>query len=229
MIGLHVRRGDRHPWEYQYQKSYIPYQTYIDVAHIMLDKAFPSPKHFFSSSSFTNAKASSKFLLASDDPDVYTASEFSAAIRAQETIVLASKDTLDAAARPISNSAPGTFVEENVGWEGGFFQDVFWNLGRPSSSLPRTQTTTITANHESIPENIHHQKPGELATQLRKLVGRAYLLDLAVLSKSDRIVCAVSSTTCRLLAVMMGWKRVQRGEWRNVDGGFEWSGMDDRG
>lgn len=62
---------------------------------------------------------------------------------------------------------------------------------------------------------------------LRELVARAYLLDLSVLGMSDRVVCAVSSVGCRLLAVMMGWERAVVGQWwKNVDGGFGWVGFE---
>ena len=62
--------------------------------------------------------------------------------------------------------------------------------------------------------------------KLRELVGRAYLLDLAVLAKADTMVCTVSSTACKLLAVMMGWdKAFKEGRWRNIDGDFDWKGI----
>jgi hypothetical protein len=68
--------------------------------------------------------------------------------------------------------------------------------------------------------------PPQAAMALRQLVGRAYLLDLAVLSQSDAVVCAVSASACRILAVMMGWdKAIKENKWRNVDGGYGWRGM----
>ena len=64
------------------------------------------------------------------------------------------------------------------------------------------------------------------AMQMRELVGRAYLLDLAVLGRTDAVVCAVSSAACRVLAVMMGYdKAIQKGLWNNVDGGYPWQGL----
>ncbi|KAL8696000.1 MAG: hypothetical protein Q9224_003024, partial [Gallowayella concinna] len=39
-IGLHVRRGDRHPWERQYSDSYIPHSTYSSSAQALLAAAF---------------------------------------------------------------------------------------------------------------------------------------------------------------------------------------------
>jgi hypothetical protein len=78
--------------------------------------------------------------------------------------------------------------------------------------------------------------PSDAALRLRELIGRAYLLDIAVLgSASDSIVCGVSSVTCRLLGVMMGWDAIIAGQrsaggstrhvWKNVDGDFEWKGI----
>ena len=53
-------------------------------------------------------------------------------------------------------------------------------------------------------------------------------MDLAVLGKaSDRLVCTVSSMGCKLLAVMMGWEAaIEQGKWVNIDGDFEWRGVD---
>lgn len=31
-IAMHVRHGDKHPMEYQYQKDYIPLARYVDTA-----------------------------------------------------------------------------------------------------------------------------------------------------------------------------------------------------
>lgn len=65
--------------------------------------------------------------------------------------------------------------------------------------------------------------------RLRELIGRGYLLDLAVLgTASDGVVCAVSSAGCRLAGVMMGWEAVERARWVNVDEGRGWS-WDGRG
>jgi hypothetical protein len=67
------------------------------------------------------------------------------------------------------------------------------------------------------------------ASQMRTLVGRAYVLDLAVLARaSDATVCAVSSAGCRILGVAMGWEGVRhegssRRKWINVDDGRGWS------
>jgi hypothetical protein len=43
---------------------------------------------------------------------------------------------------------------------------------------------------------------------------------------SDAVVCTVSSSTCRLLAIMLGWDAAfERKAWLNVDGDFEWRGV----
>ena len=62
---------------------------------------------------------------------------------------------------------------------------------------------------------------------MREFLGRAYLLDLAMIAQSDKVICGVSSYACRILAVMLGWERAfEHGDWTNVDGNFEWRAMD---
>lgn len=154
-------------------------------------------------------------VVASDDPDVYTAETFSSTLRAQELIRLASRSSIYTPPEP-TDPGPRKFVEESVGWEGGFFAPMFWSLGRPSA-LPKTgaeqPSTSVPATEEAL--------------RLRELVGRAYLMDLAVLGASDRIVCTVSSMGCKMLGVMMGWeKMVELDGWKNVDGDWEWRGVE---
>ncbi|KAL9117953.1 MAG: hypothetical protein Q9187_005504 [Circinaria calcarea] len=217
VVGVHVRHGDRHPWEYQYQNSYIPLENYMDAAKALISDAFTAQ---IGSANNTNDSVSG-IVLASDDPDVYASSDFSSAFHAQERILLASKSTLDAAKEP-RQKAQSKFVDDSFGWEGGFFKDVFWGLGDRTAS---TTGRSLRLRAEQL-EREERRLPSELALQLRALVGRAYLLDLAVVGRADRIVCGVSSTGCRLLAVMMGWERaVVQGGWRNVDGGFAWRGL----
>lgn len=162
------------------------------------------------------AVAHSVLVVASDDPDVYESEEFAHAARAQEQIRLASNRALSPTSAPSPEPvAIRKFVEESVGWEGGFFSGMFWSLGKPSS-VPATAVeigdTTLPVSEETM--------------RLRELVGRAYLMDLAVLGRSDRVVCTVSSMGCKVLAIMMGWERaVERGEWSNIDGDFEWRGV----
>jgi hypothetical protein len=281
-IGLHVRRGDLHPWEYQYEKDYLPITRYMDeVREILINKYEheeeehghnvnssaieeqedssevedgkihinpnrPSLAIPDSSEQFRRALArhtdtgliprhgapgimASQLFLASDDPDVYSAPEVSRAKRAQDRIVLASKSQLEAA----SNAQKNPWIDEIHGWEGGFYRDQFFGLGRESqdrgkassmvSSSSQKHSSSVMLEDEN-PDFV--DPPSEAAKQMRQMVGRAYLLDLAVLGQSDAVVCAVSATACRLLAVMMGWdKAVERGLWKNVDGGFAWRGL----
>ncbi|KAF7514194.1 hypothetical protein GJ744_004519 [Endocarpon pusillum] len=221
-IGVHIRHGDRHPLEYQYQKSYIPLEKYLDTAYnlsVRVSQASPS-----------------QILVASDDPDIYTDPLITSSIttpkieRAQSHISLASKKTLAASGKA------------GLGWEGGFFKDVFWALGVPAKDqIPRMIKPAQpprrhaepggedkdTAARSSVENLDPHKKPSEAALKLRELIARSYLLDLAVLGQSDKIVCAVSSYGCRILAVMMGWERgIVQGGWRNVDGEFSWRGLD---
>lgn len=206
IVGLHVRRGDRRPVEFQYRDSYVPLNLYADRA---TDAIADANKKNKKSSAATSGSPSSLMVLASDDPMVYESDEFVGAARAQEHIRLASK----AAAAP-QDPQPGAFrkfVDETFGWEGGFFAAMFWNLGGGPSSPPSTTGTT----------------PAE-TQRIRSLVGRAYMMDLAVLAEaSDTIVCAVSATGCRLLAVMMGSEAaLEQGRWINIDGEYGWWAVD---
>ncbi|KAG7131556.1 hypothetical protein HYQ45_009935 [Verticillium longisporum] len=75
----------------------------------------------------------------------------------------------------------------------------------------------------------HTKKPQPTAdaVRLRSYIGRAYMLDLAVLSgSSDVVICTVSAMGCRLLAVMMGWERaMEKDNWVNVDGDYGWTAL----
>ena len=175
IVGIHVRHGDRHPFEFQYKESYIPLDHYMSAAEAHMD----------------NSSNNNIILLATDDPDVYSAPEMSSATRAQSYIHLASKSTL-----PVSTPS---YIDTAIGWEGGFFQSLFWSLDKHNSN----------------------------ALGIREGLARAYLLDLKVLGElSDRIVCGVSATGCRILAVLMGWERgIKQGRWESVDGDFEWMGI----
>jgi hypothetical protein len=212
VIGIHVRHGDRRPYEFQYKDSYIPLDVYTDEAREKLHQAFNGSGA--GGGENTMAEMKSIMVVASDDPDVYESEELSHASRAQERIRLASKTKLQSA-KP-SGANPRKFIDETVGWEGGFFAGMFWSLGRPSS----VPVTAVDKPDTKLP-------PTQEALRLRELVGRAYLMDLAVLGQaSDRIVCTVSATGCRLLAVMMGWeKAIVKGGWKNVDGDFDWRGV----
>jgi hypothetical protein len=214
VIGVHVRHGDRHPLEFQYSDSYIPLYRYSDNARDIIHGVFNS-----SGDEDMMSEMHSITAVASDDPEVYESEEFSHAARAQEQIRLASKKVITTVAGTDSAGMDGMFkrfVEETVGWEGGFFAPMFWSLGRAKT----TPATIVEHPDTKLP-------PTAEALRLRELVGRAYLMDLAVLgSASDTVVCGVSAMGCKLLAVMMGWERAfDRKAWVNIDGEFDWKGV----
>ncbi|KAL8996113.1 MAG: hypothetical protein Q9169_004305 [Polycauliona sp. 2 TL-2023] len=222
-IGLHVRRGDRHPWERQYSDSYIPYSTYSNVAQSLITNNTAA----LSASAKPQAHdAAPNILLASDDPETHLAPEFvSTTERAQAQILLASKAALDAALPDSGPQAPKPdqdpafikFVEPNVGWEGGFFASIFWGLGNAAEGR---------AAARGLREERPKKEPNEESLQLREYVGRAYLLDLKVLGSTSNVVCGVSSFGCRILGVMKGWDEIERGGWTNVDRGYSgWVGF----
>jgi hypothetical protein len=215
IIGIHVRHGDRRPYEFQYRDSYVPLDRYSDKAREIL-------RQFFNTSTSDGgenmmAEMHSLMAVASDDPDVYDSEEFSHAARAQEQIRLASKKTLEA-----SNKATNTasmirgWVDDTVGWEGGFVAGMFWSLGKSKDMI----ATAVESPDIRLP-------PTAEAVRLRELVGRAYLMDLAVLGgASDAVVCTVSAMGCKLLTVMMGWEQaIENKAWVNIDGDFEWRGV----
>lgn len=207
IVGIHLRRGDRHPFDPAYQLGYLPPHFYKHAAE-----------------GYAAIFASSKVVLASDDPDMYSHGELSTYIRVQERITLASERTLSGG---------------SIGWEGGFFKDLFWDLGLPleayelrslGSPTPTRHDKASKLNQQSKANaNIrdYRSQPTEEALTIREFIGRAYLLELAILGQSDRVVCAVSSYTCRLLAVMMGWERAfEKGHWKNIDGHHDWRAVD---
>ncbi|EEP82947.1 predicted protein [Uncinocarpus reesii 1704] len=232
-IGIHIRRGDRHPLEFQYENSYIPLDVYARGAEELV-KSIRAPD--------LSHLEGGAMILASDDPDVHFAPEMMHTRKAQSFISLISKSTLDTV-------SPGQKrpVDENSGWEGGFFSSLFWSLGSPLSrpmapnSPPPSGYPTTRSAHKGhgqssspsadrrtfLPDNDHFRfHPPESALRLREFVARAYLLDLAVLSSSDAIVCGVSSVSCRLLGVMLGWeKAIEQKKWKNVDGSMHWQGF----
>lgn len=70
-----------------------------------------------------------------------------------------------------------------------------------------------------------------MSVEERVEVGRRYVRDLKTLGemagRKGCAVCGGGSVTCRLVAVVMGWDRaVVKGGWVNVDGGFDWHGVD---
>lgn len=212
IVGVHVRHGDRHPLEFQYADSYIPLATYADAAHARLNTTLDGGDHAPPSM----ARTKSLVILASDDPLVYDADEFRGTARAQEQIRLAGKEELPPQSSKPDKSVMHKFVDETFGWEGGFFAAMFWNLGL--SAAAAASNNAAGAGPPAGAETI----------RLRSLVGRAYLMDLAVLAdltEGGGVVCAVGAMGCRLLAVMMGAERAfTKGEWVNVDGEFGWTG-----
>jgi hypothetical protein len=142
---------------------------------------------------------------------VHEESGFADAHFAREHIRLATKQVIQEA-----NKSPQylhAFEEEAFGWEGGFFAPMFWNFGgKPKHNAAEEATS---------------EAPSKEMLKLRSLVGRAYMMDLAVLAgASDKVVCAVSAMGCRLLGVMLGWERAMDHEdWINVDGGYGWGGL----
>lgn len=204
IIGLHIRHGDRHPFEYQYRDTYIPAEVFAGFGHGLVEAHYNK----------TGAKPEdyrAVRIIASDDPMVHQEPEFADASPAQEYIRLATKEIIqDSKKNP---QYLHSFQEEAFGWEGGFFAPMFWNFGgKPKHNAAEEATA---------------EPPSEEMLRLRNLVGRAYMLDLAVLAgASDKVVCAVSAMGCRLLAVMLGWERaMDKQDWLNVDGGYGWGGL----
>ncbi|KXJ95494.1 hypothetical protein Micbo1qcDRAFT_157457 [Microdochium bolleyi] len=207
VVGVHVRHGDVHPAEYQYNGAYIPLTVYEErIQHAAV------AYHNRTVAGLTGEAPRPLVVMASDDPTVYESAEFSSALRAQERIKLAGLKP--AAPKVLDKGVMHPFTEEAVGWEGGFFRVMFWNLGRPAIS------------HTQTHEQQHQRKPnlGPETTKLRAFMGRAYVMDLAVLGQaSDMMVCTISAMGCRLLAVMMGWEKAMVNEqWVNIDGDFSW-------
>ncbi|KAL1962290.1 hypothetical protein VTN77DRAFT_9833 [Rasamsonia byssochlamydoides] len=225
-IGVHVRRGDLHPLEFQYQESYIPLERYAEAARkVLQDPPLKSNSH----ADLSDRVAHSKIILASDDPDIYSASELIGFEKAQAYISLASKSVLDALAASQEGHGGQKPVDENIGWEGGFFKDMFWSLGAPptipaaGSPLPSKRQPPVPGTAAAVASPLHRFQSPEEALKIRELIGRAYLLDLAVLGQTDKVICGISSVSCRLLAVMMGWDRaiLDKG-WQNIDGNWHW-------
>lgn len=211
-VGVHVRRGDRHPLEFQYRDSYIPLNVYTEVARDVIEGKFNHSGPFGAED--TAAKQHSFLIVASDDPMVHESTEFSGSSPAQERIRLASKQAIQKAKADSSDRRfMHKYVDDTFGWEGGFFAPMFWNLGLPTSSASDAKGSGPATPPETI--------------RLRSLVGRAYMLDLAVLADaSDAVICTASAVGCRLLAVMMGWdSAMDEGNWVNIDGTYGWKGV----
>ncbi|KIW30083.1 uncharacterized protein PV07_05859 [Cladophialophora immunda] len=238
LVGIHIRRGDRHPFSLTYSQNYLPPEMYMATALKLVGQS-----------------SQWKFLVASDDADMYDHIDLPNTLRAQERISLASK-------KKLASMGQGG----GLGWEGGFFKDVFWGLGLPEDVKERKKWGSpmpMKAKHrygekddDGREKRVHHHgakhssgprkdggdddvadvallerdyrtHPTTEALQLRELLGRAYLLDLAMLAQSDKVVCGVSANACRILAVMLGWERsFERRDWNNVDGSYQWRVLD---
>ncbi|KAG9507335.1 hypothetical protein J7337_000885 [Fusarium musae] len=219
IIGLHVRHGDQHPLEFQYRDTYIPADVYLKQVIRYVDE------YYNNTGMEDNTQRRHITLLASDDPTVHEEPEFSHTILSQDRIRLASKGAIARASG--NHHSLNNFVENTFGWEGGFFAPLFWNLGVQSKNNAAEAPAGV--NVDGVNEEARHMAPpSEETLRLRSLVGRAYMMDLAVLSESsDKIVCTVSASGCRLLAVMMGWEdSMENGGWHNVDGTYGWAGID---
>lgn len=217
IIGLHIRHGDQHPLEYQYRNTYIPAEVFLGTAQHLTEEHYKK-------SSGDSVALESIILAASDDPTVYKEPSLSSVIPAQERIRLASKEAIENA-----NHNPHLlhhFVDEAFGWEGGFFAPIFWNLGVDSKNNAANAPAGVELDNVNAEARLM-APPSEQTLSLRGLIGRAYLMDLAVLAgASDNVVCAVSAMGCRLLALMMGWEAsIDKGAWVNVDGDFGWTGI----
>ena len=190
-VGLHVRRGDAHPWEYEFARDYLPLTRYTDEAQQVLIDAYDyddvAGRVGSSAERLTHRHgipgfSASQLFLASDDPEVYTAPEMSRAQRAQDSIVLASKSVLEQEARKQSSnggSQRSAWIDSIHGWEGGFYHDQFFGLGisepgtapppRPaygqSHSYAHSSDRDVDAHAVSLPREV-----SESALALRGLV-----------------------------------------------------------
>lgn len=256
VVGVHVRHGDRHPLEFQYADSYIPLTQYVDVAREMLNASVGGDEVARGKSILV--LASDDPLVYDADEFKGGVNGHDGSVRAQELIRLAGKEEVSGESggddkdnndnnnnnnhqkmkmkkkqkpKPPKN-VMHKFTDETFGWEGGFFAAMFWNLGVPSSlsGSPASPANAASTGVGGVPRTTV-PPPSDETVRLRSLVGRAYLMDLAVLADmtadgGGAVVCAVSAMGCRLLAIMMGEERAfGRGEWRNVDGGFGWNGF----
>lgn len=179
--------------------------------------------------------SASRILLASDDPVTYNAPELSRVLRAQDRIRLASKAELEY----LSDGSRNKYVDTIHGWDGGFFASAFFGLGMPERraewhSMESLWTAQSSEKHFTSFDQRSDggsrvsdasMVPSVEAMEMRRIVGRAYLLDLSILGKTDAIVCAISTAACRILGVMLGWERLVSGAWHNIDGQEGWMGL----
>lgn len=220
VIGLHIRHGDQHPLEYQYRGTYIPAEAFLESAQHLVEA-------YYKGTAKEATARQSVTVVASDDPTVHQDPVLPDAVPAQNRIRLASKEAIDQANQD-DPTVLHHFVDEAFGWEGGFFAPMFWNLGVNSKNNAANAPAGVEMDGVSVNDEARLTAPPSAQTLgLRSLIGRAYVMDLAVLAgASDSVVCAVSAMGCRLLAVMMAWEDgVDGGGWVNVDGGYGWTGI----
>ena len=191
----------------------------------------------------------SQLVIASDDASVYEDPELSGAVRAQEQVMLVSDDGVAKIKANGDESSEGW----STGMEGGFSADAFWVLGADDEDDSKTNEDSKEGKEDDGDDHHGNPPPSPEVMHLRELIGRSYILDLAVLGGvsgvdstatnadtnadtktnantdtntnaddddgdgdgdttpnenvvgADAIVCAISATGCRLLAVMMGY------------------------
>ncbi len=233
-LGIHVRHGSKHPWEFQYSKTYIPDSKYVSAARTLVEEAFEGTDH----NETHAAQMASKLILASDDPEVYHTWDFSHALRAQDRIILPGETPANKAA---SSEAVVEPMADGTTWEGGFTPEIFWDLGDMEKEGKGWNADGTSPSDDAAPAEEGKSEddeevvaatwgpdtpPTDLGMQLRQQVARSYLIDLAVVGKADRVICTVSSIGCRLLAVIMGWEEaIVQKHWHNIDGDFDWVGI----
>lgn len=253
-VGLHVRRGDVHPWSYMYKEDYIPLTSYMDeVRQILIDRyEHEDDKRSLDDASNEEiggvlrlaenpvepeAEASMRLVPRHGAPgfmasQLFLASDDPDVYSAPEVSrAQRAQDRIILASKSVLEAQGGGgggngWVDEVHGWEGGFFASQFWGLGMPDSNIINNEEEWW--EEEEIRRKVAGDGSDvpEEAREMREVVGRAYLLDLGVLGQSDAVVCAVSSAACRVLAIMMGWDRaMQKGLWINVDGDYGWQGI----
>jgi hypothetical protein len=189
----------------------------------------------------------SQLFVASDDPLVFETPELSGTMRAQERFHLATKADLEGT---VDKSKAPSPLDTLHGWDGGFYRSVFLSLGRPDhrtilppkhailagSSVESEEhrriakaaidaTTVVETSNNPWQASDSLEAPSNEALAMRTLIGRGYLLDLAVVGQCDAIICDVGSAACRVLGVMAGWEKVKQGQWRNIDGHVGWMGI----
>jgi hypothetical protein len=222
--------------QYRGDKSYLAYFSSW-ISH----KARLDVKRELKTGSGVSA---SRLLVASDDPLVFDSAELKDAARAQGRFRLATKADLEAMIAKAKSP-----LDTLHGWDGGFYRSVFMSLGVPDhkTAVPpghavlagasvesyehrRLAEAALHADAQSVRQNgwtqiVSLEPPSQEALAMRTLIGRGYVLDLAVLGQCDAIICGISSSACRILGVMAGWSKIQAGLWQNLDGHDGWIGI----